>query len=122
MQALLHRDAEGFYEAEIAGRQAAGLPPFGRLASLIVSAPSRPEAENWARTLAQLFPEADNVRLLGPAEPPFAILRGRHRMRLIVKAPRNCDLPAFLRDWLARAPKLPGAVQVQVDVDPMSFV
>jgi primosomal protein N' (replication factor Y) (superfamily II helicase) len=60
--------------------------------------------------------------LLGPAEPPFAILRGRHRMRLIVKAPRAFDLPAFLRGWLARAPKQPGAVQVQVDVDPVSFV
>ena len=122
MQALLHHDAQAFYRAEIDARADAGLPPFGRLASLVISAPSKPEAEAYARLLAQSFPDDGRARLLGPAEPPFAILRGRHRMRLIVKAPRTLDLSGFLRTWLASAPRHSGNVQIQVDVDPMSFV
>jgi primosomal protein N' (replication factor Y) len=61
-------------------------------------------------------------RLLGPAEPPLALIRGRHRVRLIVKAPRATDLSSLIRDWLAQAPKAPGAIQVQIDVDPISFL
>lgn len=122
MQALKKRDGEAFYKAEIAARADAALPPFGRLASLIVSSPDKRQAESYARALGQIFPETPGMRLLGPAEPPLALIRGRHRMRLIVKAPRAADLSGFVRDWLSNAPKAPGSVQVQIDVDPVSFV
>ena len=62
------------------------------------------------------------VRILGPAEAPIAVVRGRHRFRLLVKSPRAFDLSAYLRDWLARAPKPRGNVRLEVDVDPMSFL
>jgi primosomal protein N' (replication factor Y) (superfamily II helicase) len=61
------------------------------------------------------------VRVLGPAEAPVAVVRGRHRFRLLVKAPRAFDLSAYMRDWLAAAPKAKGGVQLQVDIDPQSF-
>jgi primosomal protein N' (replication factor Y) len=61
------------------------------------------------------------VRVLGPAEAPVAVVRGRHRFRLLVKAPRAYDLSGYLRDWLSAAPKLRGNVQLEVDIDPMSF-
>jgi primosomal protein N' (replication factor Y) len=122
MQALKNHDGAAFYKAEIAARADAALPPFGRLASLIVSAPVKADAENHARALARLFPDTPGTRLLGPAEPPLALIRGRHRVRLIVKAPRAADLSGLIRDWLAGAPKAPGPIQVQVDVDPISFL
>jgi primosomal protein N' (replication factor Y) len=122
MQALKKRDGAAFYKAEIEARADAGLPPFGRLASVIVSSPDKREAENYARAIAQIFPETPGLRLLGPAEPPLALIRGRHRMRLIIKAPRTTDLSGFIRGWLANAPKAPGPVQIQIDVDPVSFV
>jgi len=62
------------------------------------------------------------VRLLGPAEAPLAMVRGRHRFRLLVKAPRAFDLSGYLRDWLAAAPKPKGKVKLEVDVDPQSFL
>jgi primosomal protein N' (replication factor Y) (superfamily II helicase) len=60
--------------------------------------------------------------VLGPAEAPLALVRGRHRLRLLIKAPRAFDLSAYLRDWLAKAPKKHGAIKLEVDVDPQSFL
>ncbi|MBE7201058.1 MAG: hypothetical protein INR70_25095, partial [Parafilimonas terrae] len=60
--------------------------------------------------------------VLGPAEAPLALVRGRHRFRLLVKTERNVDLQGYLREWLARAPKPRGGVKVTIDVDPQSFL
>jgi len=62
------------------------------------------------------------VKVLGPAEAPLALIRGRHRFRLMVKSARNFDLPAYLRAWLERAPKRKGDLKLDVDVDPQSFL
>ncbi|MCO4055596.1 MAG: primosomal protein N' [Bosea sp.] len=121
MLALLSGEPERFYRAEIESREAAGMPPFGRLAALIVSAAERPDAERHARDLARVAEAPDGVMVLGPAEAPIALLRGRHRFRLLVKTERQVDLQAYLRAWLARGPKQRGSVRVMVDVDPQSF-
>jgi primosomal protein N' (replication factor Y) len=122
MKALVSGDVERFYAEETAMREAAGLPPFGRLAALIVSAADRAQAETHARALARCSDPPPDVLLLGPAEAPLAVIRGRHRFRLLAKTPREFDLQGWLRAWLARAPKATGSVRVAVDVDPMSFL
>lgn len=122
MKALLSGDAERFYAEEIAIRQEAGLPPFGRLAALVVSADDRNAAELHARALARAAEPPPGTMVLGPAEAPIAVVRGRHRFRLLVKTPRGFDLQQWLRDWLARTAKPTGSVRVAVDVDPMSFL
>ena len=121
MKALILGDREAFYSSEIALREASGYPPFGRLASMVITADDRHAAESYARALAQSAPRHDDVRVLGPAEAPVAVVRGRHRFRLLVKAPRDFNLSAYLREWLADAPKVRGSVKMQVDVDPQSF-
>ncbi|WP_375457159.1 primosomal protein N' [uncultured Methylobacterium sp.] len=120
--ALLSGDAERFYEEEIQAREAAGLPPFGRLAALIVSANDRAAAEAHGQALARAAEPPDGVMVLGPAEAPLAMVRGRYRFRLLVKTERNVDLQAYLRGWLARGPKVRGNVKVAIDVDPQSFL
>jgi primosomal protein N' (replication factor Y) len=122
MKALLSGDVERFYAEEIAIRREAGLPPFGRLAALVVSADDRNAAELHARSLARAADPPPGTLVLGPAEAPIAVVRGRHRFRLLVKTPRGFDLQHWLRDWLARTPKPTGSVRVAVDVDPMSFL
>ncbi len=122
MKALVSGDVERFYAEETAMREAAGLPPFGRLAALVVSAADRAQAETHARALARCADPPPDVLLLGPAEAPLAVIRGRHRFRLLAKTPREFDLQGWLRGWLARAPKATGSVRVAVDVDPMSFL
>ncbi|MCG5234931.1 primosomal protein N' [Xanthobacter oligotrophicus] len=121
MRALVTGDRDAFYDTEIAAREEAQLPPFGRMASLIVSASEGHVAEGHARRLAASAPMVAGVRILGPAEAPLAILRGRHRWRLLVRAPRAFDLSRYLRDWRAVAPKVTGNIRVAIDVDPQSF-
>jgi primosomal protein N' (replication factor Y) len=122
IQALASGDRDAFLAREIEARKAATMPPFGRLASLLVSAGSRDAAESYARSLARAAPSAHKIEVLGPAEAPLAVIRGRFRFRLLVKAAREADLQAYLRLWLSQAPKPKGDVRLNVDVDPYSFL
>ena len=131
LRALIAQDREAFYDAEIAVREKTQYPPFGRLASLVVSGEDKHEAEAYARALARAVPKVEgaagdamgnDVRVLGPAEAPLALVRGRHRLRLLVKSPRAFDLSAYLRDWLAAGPKPKGSIKLEIDVDPQSFL
>ena len=122
MKALVASDREAFYDSEIAARERALYPPFGRLASLIVSGGDRPTAEGFARRLAALAPRDERVQVLGPAEAPLAVIKGRYRFRLLVKSARAFDLSAYMRDWLAAAPKPKGSLKLEVDIDPQSFL
>jgi primosomal protein N' (replication factor Y) len=122
MQAIVSGDASAFYEREIGEREKALLPPFGRLASIIVSADSRADAETHARALRAAAPKVSGIAVLGPAEAPLALVRGRHRFRLLVHGRRNSDMQAYLRQMLHAGPKVRGTVHVQLDVDPQSFL
>jgi primosomal protein N' (replication factor Y) len=122
MRALVTGDRQGFYEAEIALREEAGLPPFGRLAAIVIQAKERQAAEGYARGLALAAPEARLIQVLGPVEAPLAVIRGWHRQRLLVKAAREADLQGYLRAWLDGAEQPRGSVKLHVDVDPYSFL
>ncbi|WP_224001232.1 primosomal protein N' [Aureimonas sp. SA4125] len=122
MQAIASGASERFYEREIGERERAGLPPFGRLASIIISADTRKEAEDHGRALRRAAGEDGEIEVLGPAEAPLAVLRGRYRFRLLCQGGRRAPLQAFLRAMIAAAPPPRGSVQVQVDIDPQSFL
>ncbi|MBN9042104.1 MAG: primosomal protein N' [Rhizobiales bacterium 62-47] len=122
MKALVACDREAFYDTEIEQRERALYPPFGRLASLIVSAGDRPTAEGFARKLAAMAPRDEQIQVLGPAEAPLAVIKGRYRFRLLVKSARGVDLSGYLREWLAIGPKTKGNLKLEVDVDPQSFL
>jgi len=121
MQALVSGDLDAFMRAEAAIRRPGAWPPFGRLAALIVSAEDEREADRAARDLGLAAPAGEGVQVLGPAPAPLALLRGRHRRRLLLKTRRDIAVQPLLRDWLARVP-LPSAVRVQVDIDPIGFL
>ena len=121
IKALLSGDATQFYTAEQTMRQQAGLPPFGRLAALIITSPDRQQAEETARLLARLAQPPPEVIVLGPAEAPIAKLRNRYRFRLLVKTARGFDIQSWIRAWLARLPKNKGQLRITVDIDPYSF-
>ena len=121
MQALAGGDKERFYAEELAERQGAGLPPFGRLAALIVAGRDPTETRTFASALARSAPELPGLRVLGPAPAPIALLRGRHRQRLLVIAAPEIDLPDALRPWL-KGRRVPGSLRLQIDVDPYGFM
>jgi primosomal protein N' (replication factor Y) (superfamily II helicase) len=120
--ALVSGDRDTFLAREIDERRKATMPPFGRLAALLVSASSREAAESCAREVARAAPAAAKIEVLGPAEAPLAVIRGRYRFRLLVKAAREADLQAYLLLWLSSAPKAKGDVRLLVDIDPYSFL
>jgi primosomal protein N' (replication factor Y) len=122
MKALVASDREAFYDSEIEARERALYPPFGRLASLIISAGDRPTAEGFGRKLAAVAPPDERVQVLGPAEAPLAVIKGRYRFRILVKSTRNVDLSRYLRDWIAAGPQPKGNLKLEVDVDPQSFL
>lgn len=122
MQAIISGDREAFIEREISNRQRGLLPPYGRLAALVVSARDKDLAHAFAREVARLAPAAERIEVLGPAEAPISVVRGRHRWRLLVKAPREMDVQAYLRQWLDALPPIKGDLRLQVDIDPYSFL
>ncbi len=122
MKALIACDREAFYDSEIESRERTGYPPFGRLAALIVSGGDRPATEGFARRLAAASPRHDEIVVLGPAEAPLAVIKGRFRFRILVKAPRSADLSGYLRSWMAAAQKPTGSLKLEIDVDPQSFL
>ncbi|MEJ5020396.1 primosomal protein N' [Ochrobactrum vermis] len=122
MRAIVSGDTEAFYAREIEERERSVLPPFGRLAALIISADNRPDAENHARALRRAAPSSSEISVLGPAEAPLALVRGRHRFRILVHGTKRADIQGFIRALLAGGPKERGSVRVQVDIDPQSFL
>ncbi len=121
MEAMVKQDREAFYAHELEVREEGGLPPFGRLAALIVSANEHDAAMNFARRLLSAAPQAEGLRLYGPADAPVAMVRGRHRVRLLAQSPKDFDLSGYVRFWLTSAERATGNLRVQVDIDPMSF-
>jgi len=121
MRALISGDAESFYAAETEARRRANAPPFGRFAAIIVSSENLREADAIARQIAESAPKLEGMDVYGPAPAPLAMLRGRHRQRLLVHARRTLDVQHVLRDWLGTR-TWPRRVRVSVDIDPYSFV
>jgi primosomal protein N' (replication factor Y) (superfamily II helicase) len=121
IEALVAGDRDRFLEAEAEAREAQGMPPFGRLAALIISGGSAESADFAASAFARAAPHLPGVETWGPAPAPLMVLRERHRRRFLVKAKRGVNLQAVLRQWLGRV-KVAGDVRVQVDVDPYSFL
>jgi primosomal protein N' (replication factor Y) (superfamily II helicase) len=119
--ALVSCDAPGFYAAETEARRDAAMPPFGRLAAIIVSAENSSEAEAVARRIGHAAPSVEGMAVFGPAPAPLAMLRGRHRQRLLIHAARSLDVQDVIRDWLASI-EWSAKVRVAVDVDPYSFL
>jgi primosomal protein N' (replication factor Y) (superfamily II helicase) len=121
MQALIKSDRDAYLNTEKKIRETVNLPPHGRLAALIISGGDGADTERFARMIAKIAPWAEGITVLGPAPAPIAMVRGRHRWRLLVKANRDVNIQGFLREWLKDV-KAKGAVKLNVDVDPYNFL
>ncbi len=121
LAAIAAGDRNAFLAAEAEGRRALSFPPFGRLASIILQSTDEKALADAAAELKRAAPNGDGVEVLGPARAPIYMLRGRARMRFLVKARRDVSLQAYLSDWLSRV-KTPSNVRRTVDINPYSFL
>ncbi|MBC6436634.1 MAG: primosomal protein N' [Rhodobacteraceae bacterium] len=122
IRAILSGDEEGFWHAEATERRAAAMPPFGRMAGIIISAPGATAAFDLGTHLARTDGPLRRVgaTVFGPAPAPVARIRGRHRVRLLVKAPRGAALQQAIAQWIGGV-KLTSGLRLAVDIDPQSF-
>lgn len=97
------------------------MPPFGRLAAMVISSEDAEEAAATARRIAAAAPTVEGMAVYGPAPAPLAMLRGRHRQRILVHAARVLDVQDVIRAWLGEV-EWSAKVRVAVDVDPYSFL
>ena len=120
MQALISGNKNQFITNEKEARREAMMPPFGRLVAIIVSGPMETNVDYTAQALAKSAPKGPNITVLGPAPAPIALLRGRHRRRLLLKATKEIVVQPLIRQWISRVVKY-NKVRIQIDVDPLSF-
>ncbi len=118
--ALKHHDRQAFLELEAQEREFHGMPPFGRLISITISALKSDLASRAAQMLAQSAPHNPGIKILGPAPAPINKLKGRFRWRFLVKADRSLKIQPVIKQWLQSAKNL-GNVRISVDVDPYTF-
>ncbi|KIC15492.1 primosomal protein N' [Leisingera sp. ANG-DT] len=122
IRAILSGDEESFWKAEAAERQAAGVPPYGRMAGIILSGPDLAAVFDLGNAMARNDGPLRQIgaQLFGPAPAPIARVRGRHRVRLLVKAPKGVPLQEALARWTAPL-RLKGDLRLSIDIDPQSF-
>jgi len=123
IRAILSGDEEGFWRAEAEERRQAGVPPFGRMAGIILSSPDLQQVHDLGNALAQRDGPLRQVgaQVFGPAPAPIARIRGRHRVRLLVKAPKGVALQQALAKWIWQM-RVPNQARLSVDIDPQSFL
>jgi len=121
MIALAMGDRDGFLAIERDVRAEMGMPPFGRLAAMILSAPSAQLVDLFANEVVKAAPNGEGIEVFGPAPAPIAVVRGRHRRRFLVKSPRDVDLSAYMAAWQAKV-KVPNSARLSVDIEPYSFL
>ncbi len=121
MQALAAQERDVFYEIEAHERETARMPPYTRLAGIIVTGRDEKQVMDIANELGRCAPQGAEINTLGPAEAPFYRLRGLYRRRLLVRAEKNVNLQKAVAEWLACV-KIPSMVRVYTDIDPQSFL
>lgn len=123
IRAILGGDEEAFWAAEAAERKAAGVPPFGRMAGIVLSGPDVAQVFDFGAELARRDGPLRRIgaQVFGPAPAPISRVRGRHRVRLLVKAEKGAPLQAALAEWVAQI-KPPTNLRVAIDIDPQSFL
>lgn len=122
IRAILSGDEEGFWRTEAAERKMAGVPPYGRMAGIVLSGPDLAAVMDLANHLARVAGplQQAGAQLFGPAPAPIARVRGRHRVRLLVKADKSVPIQAAVSAWIGQV-KIPNAIRLQIDIDPQSF-
>ena len=122
IKSLLSGETEEFFKNEIKNRKTSVLPPFGRLAALVISSINQQQAFIHAKALRKAVPNSISISTYGPAEAPIHLVRGRYRYRLLIHAIRKADIQAYIRRMISDAPKPRGSIRVNIDIDPQNFM
>ena len=121
LKALVEQDRSLFMDFEKESRRLLNYPPFGKLASLIISGADQHLTARIAADFGRTAPHTDFISVLGPAPAPLFMLRDKYRFRLLLKTARNINIQEVVKKWLTMV-AVPSSVRVEVDIDPYSFM
>lgn len=121
LEAVIEHNRDKFIDLEKKSRKLLKMPPYGKLAAIIVSSTNMKVAESVAYTLGKYAPNTDLIQTLGPAPAPMALLRGRYRYRLLLKTAKHINIQEVIKKWLTFVvPK--NNVRIDIDINPYSFM
>ena len=121
MQMIAADDRDKFLEAEAGERQRAKMPPFSRLAALIITGKNEGQTKDIALMIGRAAPRVEGVQILGPAPAQMYRIRGNYRQRILIRAEKNLNIQKVIAEWLDSL-KIPSSVRVVIDIDPQSFL
>ncbi|MCH2038154.1 MAG: primosomal protein N' [Rickettsiales bacterium] len=121
IDALVHHDRDRFVAQELQIRNETDMPPFSRLASIVISSENEQEAQQFAYYIRSIGNLDDILEVLGPAPAALYKLRARFRYRILIKSPKHLDLSKILASWL-KLIETPNSVRLKVDIDPYHFL
>ena len=121
LHSLSNSDPKVFYEEELLFRERAYLPPFSKLVSIIVSGANQFEVEKISKKLKQSFLLQEKIKIYGPVTAPIFKIRGKYRMRLLLKYDVSLFPQKFIKNWLDMN-IVSKNIKLEVDVDPVSFL
>lgn len=121
LKALINHDRDSYVAFEKNARKLLNYPPYGKLASIIISAHNQKIAAKVAEALGKCAPNLNSVTVLGPAPAPLFLLRNQYRFRLLLKADRSVNIQKILQKWVSMI-DIPSNVKLEIDINPYSFM
>ncbi|MDA9114191.1 primosomal protein N', partial [Alphaproteobacteria bacterium] len=121
IKAIAQNNRDDFFEKELISRKNASMPPYGRLAAIILSSKFESNLDSFASDISRLAPSFKNVKIFGPAPAPMYFLRGKYRRRFLIKSDKTVNIQKVLIDWTKKINK-PSSINLTIDIDPFSFM
>ena len=121
IKAIAQNNRDDFFEKELISRKNANMPPYGRLAAIILSSKFESNLDSFASDISRLAPSFKNVKIFGPAPAPMYFLRGKYRRRFLIKSDKTVNIQKVLIDWTKKINK-PSSINLTIDIDPFSFM
>lgn len=121
MQMIAADNRDGFLEVEAEERHNAKMPPFSRLAALIMTGKDESQTKDVAMMIGRAAPRIEGVQIFGPAPAQMYRIRGQYRQRILIRAEKKLNVQKVIAEWLA-ALKIPSSTRVVIDIDPQNFL
>ena len=121
IKAIAQNNRDDFFEKELISRKNANMPPYGRLAAIILSSKFESNLDSFSSDISRLAPSFKNVKIFGPAPAPMYFLRGKYRRRFLIKSDKTVNIQKVLIDWTKKINK-PSNINLTIDIDPFSFM
>jgi primosomal protein N' (replication factor Y) len=125
IRTALKQDYIGFANTELSGRREVGLPPYSRMARIILRHQDQPELLKIGRELAEKITAAlvqtPGVTMRGPMPCAIGRIAGFHRHQILLQSEKAEPLQAVLAAVRA-AGGFSKAEAVAVDVDPVAVL